>query len=279
MPIDGSPTVVGGFGEPRQGHLHQGVDIAMPQGTPVKAIADGRVITAGSGGGYGNYVRIIHTDGRSSLYAHLDKIFVKAGDMVKAGQQIGTVGMTGVSTGPHLHLEIYDTDGSLINPYSVLPNLPRYSGKPVAGVTGATDYDGMGPASMAPGARGITTSPASTVGASSESMPSGTSPFRNPFDPHSSREHLVRMGFTQSQIPQLLDAQTSMRDLMNIGDDIKAMFFGGEGGGPSSGSIPTQPPSGGGANVTPPSPQMSDFEKDRLMRMNAHRAALPAWAQ
>ncbi len=87
-------------------HLHTGVDIAAVWGTPVLAAADGRTIYAGWFGGYGKIVVIDHGDGTSTLYGHLSRILVTAGDTVRRGQPVGRVGSTGYSTGPHLHFEI-----------------------------------------------------------------------------------------------------------------------------------------------------------------------------
>lgn len=88
---------------------HTGVDFACPQGTPVFAIQDGKVLEAKMGvswgGSYGNAVIIDHGNGKRVIYAHLSKIEVKAGKKVVAGDQIGLSGNTGNSSGPHLHLE------------------------------------------------------------------------------------------------------------------------------------------------------------------------------
>ena len=86
---------------------HLGTDFGAKRGTPIYAIADGKVIYAGWMGGYGKVVKILHGDGFVSLYAHQSKMKVKAGQVVKAGEQIGSVGNTGRSTGPHLHLSLY----------------------------------------------------------------------------------------------------------------------------------------------------------------------------
>ena len=83
-----------------------GQSLAAAQGTPVLAAADGVVRMAGSHKSYGNYLRILHADGDETLYAHMQYLFVKAGECVTAGQILGTVGETGNATGPHLHFEI-----------------------------------------------------------------------------------------------------------------------------------------------------------------------------
>jgi len=84
--------------------FHAGWDLAAPTGTPVWAVADGIVTSAGWGGGYGNLIIIQH--GRlETRYAHLSRILVRSGQTVKTAQMIGRVGSTGLSTGPHLHFE------------------------------------------------------------------------------------------------------------------------------------------------------------------------------
>lgn len=95
---------------------HQAVDIANHSNPPVMAAATGTVVTAGwNGGGYGNYVIIDHGNGYKTLYGHMlnNSILVKAGDKVKQGQKIGTMGSTGRSTGTHLHFEIKTGNGNI----------------------------------------------------------------------------------------------------------------------------------------------------------------------
>ncbi len=90
-------------------HGYNGVDIAISQGTPIRASAAGIVIVSKTGGwhgGYGNYVIISHTNGTQTVYAHTQKNFVDVGDYVEQGQMIAKVGNTGNSTGPHVHFEI-----------------------------------------------------------------------------------------------------------------------------------------------------------------------------
>jgi murein DD-endopeptidase MepM/ murein hydrolase activator NlpD len=95
--------------------MHQGVDLAKPDGSPVFATAAGTVKRAGWGGAYGRLVEINHDNGVSTRYAHLSKIEVKVGEKVEAGQQVGLVGSTGRSTGSHLHYETR-LNGSAVNP-------------------------------------------------------------------------------------------------------------------------------------------------------------------
>lgn len=101
---------------------HAAVDIGAWTGTPVKAADGGYVAVAASGwnAGYGNHVIIDHGNGFATLYAHMNSIFVKPGESVAAGQQVGSVGNTGNSTGPHLHFEIR-YQGVPRDPLSYLP--------------------------------------------------------------------------------------------------------------------------------------------------------------
>ncbi len=105
---------------------HTGVDFAAPTGTPVIAAGDGVVTFSGRKGGYGNCVKIRHANGMSTLYGHLNSIArnLKVGKRVNQQQIIGTVGMTGRATGPHLHYEVIKSNGGHINPMSV-QGIPR----------------------------------------------------------------------------------------------------------------------------------------------------------
>ena len=85
--------------------MHTGVDFRGETGAPIRATAPGKVITAEYSGGYGNMVEIEHANGITTRYAHMSAIQVSVGQMVKTGQQLGRVGSTGRSTGPHLHYE------------------------------------------------------------------------------------------------------------------------------------------------------------------------------
>jgi len=107
--------------DPIHGHEshHGGMDIAAPQGTPVLAMADGVVVRAGLSGAYGNLVELRHSSGAVTRYAHQDRLDVRAGDSVQAGQQLGTVGSTGRSTGHHLHLEVR-VEGHSVDPMDFL---------------------------------------------------------------------------------------------------------------------------------------------------------------
>ncbi|MCI9069025.1 MAG: peptidoglycan DD-metalloendopeptidase family protein [Lachnospiraceae bacterium] len=112
--------------------LHRGVDIAAAQGTVIKAVQDGRVVSAGNAGSYGLCVVIEDEKGYQSRYAHCASLSVNAGQEVKRGDVIATMGSTGDSTGPHLHLEVM-LNGEYLNPYyfvdtggytSALPGTP-----------------------------------------------------------------------------------------------------------------------------------------------------------
>jgi murein DD-endopeptidase MepM/ murein hydrolase activator NlpD len=111
-PVSG--TVSSPYG-PRWGRNHDGVDIAAPSGTPVRAAACGSVSVAGQQSGYGNIVCITHTSRFSTCYAHLSRFATSQGAQVRQGQVIGYVGCTGNCTGPHLHFETR-IDGAPQNP-------------------------------------------------------------------------------------------------------------------------------------------------------------------
>lgn len=98
---------------------HKGLDIRGPLGAPVKAMAKGTVAFAGRRGGYGNCIVLKHANGLETLYGHLSKILVIPGQKIDIGQQIGKIGSTGRSTGPHLHYEIH-RNGQRINPQAFL---------------------------------------------------------------------------------------------------------------------------------------------------------------
>lgn len=121
MPVAG--RVSSGFGErfhPVLGRrrMHSGVDVAARYGAPIVAAADGRVIRAGWSGGYGRQVAVQHADGVKTSYSHMSRIAAAPGAQVRQGQVIGYVGSSGLSTGPHLHYEVYK-DGRRVNPLSV----------------------------------------------------------------------------------------------------------------------------------------------------------------
>ena len=111
-------------------NLHRGVDLAAAEGTPIKAIQDGRVVSAGEAGSYGLCVVIEDENGYQSRYAHCASISVTAGQEVKRGDVIAAVGSTGQSTGPHLHLEVM-LNGEYLNPYYFVDNGGDGGGSPV----------------------------------------------------------------------------------------------------------------------------------------------------
>ncbi len=113
------------FGEIRQTHTHNGIDIANTEGTPIHATADGTVIAVGSSGNFGKRIMIYHGTNESgttyvTVYAHLSQFKVDVGDKVTQGTLIGLMGNTGYSTGPHLHYEVR-VNGVPINPRYFMP--------------------------------------------------------------------------------------------------------------------------------------------------------------
>jgi len=98
--------------------MHSGMDFRATYGTPILAASEGRVEFAGRNGGYGNFVRLRHGGGLGTGYAHMSRIAVRAGQSVRRGQVIGYVGSTGLSTGAHLHYEMY-RGSKKIDPSSV----------------------------------------------------------------------------------------------------------------------------------------------------------------
>jgi murein DD-endopeptidase MepM/ murein hydrolase activator NlpD len=115
-PVSG--PVTSGFGL-RWGRMHEGIDIAVAEGTPVRAAGAGTVIYAGWMGGYGNLVVVDHGNGLSTAYAHNSSLGVGVGQSVTAGQVVSYSGNTGNSTGPHVHLEVR-VNGSAVDPLGYL---------------------------------------------------------------------------------------------------------------------------------------------------------------
>lgn len=105
---------------PRWGTTHYGLDIANRIGTPIRSVMDGVVTDAGPAGGFGLWVRIEHTDGTTAVYGHINSYAVREGQRVSAGQLIAQVGNRGISTGPHLHFEIWDQAGRKLDPLAWL---------------------------------------------------------------------------------------------------------------------------------------------------------------
>ncbi|WP_418205555.1 M23 family metallopeptidase [Anaerotignum faecicola] len=100
--------------------LHDGLDIAVPQGTEVVAVKSGTVTEVRTSATSGKLLRFETTDGYTILYAHLSEILVGQGEKIKQGQVVAKSGNTGLSTGPHLHYGIY-REGKLLNPMEYLP--------------------------------------------------------------------------------------------------------------------------------------------------------------
>ena len=98
-------VLISGFGE-RDRDKHEGIDLASPEGTPVRAAEQGTVLFAGEQKGYGNLVLVAHPGDLVTVYAHNAENLVKKGARVVRGQQIARVGHTGNATGPHLHFEV-----------------------------------------------------------------------------------------------------------------------------------------------------------------------------
>lgn len=116
-----------GFGlrsDPIEGKMraHHGIDLAAPVGKEVLSAYGGKVVRAERAGGYGNLVVVDHGDGLETRYAHLGEINVSIGDEITAGTKVGTVGMTGRTTGPHLHFELR-REGEAVDPRSALEGL------------------------------------------------------------------------------------------------------------------------------------------------------------
>jgi murein DD-endopeptidase MepM/ murein hydrolase activator NlpD len=140
-PLSGDPDVTSGFGariDPFFGRaaMHTGLDLREDYGTDVHATATGKVTVAGAEGGYGNLVELDHGNGLSTRYAHMSVILVSEGQVVQAGQVIGRIGMTGRTTGPHLHYETR-IDGEPVDPIRFL----RAGSKLFSEVPSATQQD------------------------------------------------------------------------------------------------------------------------------------------
>jgi len=125
LPLEGrlsSPFGLRRFFNQQPRKPHSGIDIAAPKGTPIRAPANGKVILTGNFFFNGNTAFIDHGQGLVTMYCHMDNIIVSKGDEVKRGQQIGSVGMTGRVTGPHLHWGISLNDAR-IDPNLIVPSL------------------------------------------------------------------------------------------------------------------------------------------------------------
>lgn len=111
--------ITSGYGA-RWGAMHYGVDFASPIGTAIASVMNGTVVEAGPASGFGLWVRVKQDDGTTAVYGHVNDILTTVGKRVNAGETIATVGNRGNSTGPHLHLEIWDQGGRKVDPASWL---------------------------------------------------------------------------------------------------------------------------------------------------------------
>lgn len=173
-PVNGRTT--SGYGMRRHpilgySRMHRGMDFGAPYGAPIYAVADGNVALAGYSGGYGRQVRLNHSGALSSSYSHMSRIAVSSGQRVRRGQVIGYVGSSGLSTGPHLHYELY-RNGASINPASVsFVERAQLSGAALAAFRARLDRL----TSLSPGARGgrpVAAAPTNAGAAPAASPPS-----------------------------------------------------------------------------------------------------------
>jgi murein DD-endopeptidase MepM/ murein hydrolase activator NlpD len=132
MPIANS-YITSGFGGRADpfgggGQYHKGIDFKASVGDPVLSVADGVVSFAGVKGGYGNVVDVDHGNGYVTRYAHNSRLVVKAGDLVRVGQEVAKAGSTGRSTGAHVHFEVWE-NGRVVNPRKFLGDGPTPVGQ------------------------------------------------------------------------------------------------------------------------------------------------------
>ena len=137
MPVAGRVTSTFGMRmHPLLGfmRMHRGMDIGAPYGSPIYAAIDGVVSFAGRSGGYGNFIKLSHPGGYASGYGHMSRFAVSTGTRVARGQVIGYVGSTGMSTGPHLHWEVWK-NGVPVNPRAIsLSSVQTVSGDTLRGL-------------------------------------------------------------------------------------------------------------------------------------------------
>jgi murein DD-endopeptidase MepM/ murein hydrolase activator NlpD len=112
-------VVTSAFGAPRGGGAHEGIDLAAPKGTIVRATAAGKVVFAGRSGRFGRLVVVDHGGGWETRYAHLRSLEVRSGATVDRGRKVGTVGRSGNATGFHLHYEVR-RDGRPQDPWPLM---------------------------------------------------------------------------------------------------------------------------------------------------------------
>jgi murein DD-endopeptidase MepM/ murein hydrolase activator NlpD len=136
LPVKGRiSSIVGPRQDPLNGHLriHNGIDIAIPEGTSVTPVAPGTVIYSGLQPGYGNMVIVRHSDGMVTIYAHHSRNVVKNGDQVEKKTRLAFSGSTGHSTGPHLHFEAWKNKVNVTGAF-----LPDFSGHHIAASSDAS---------------------------------------------------------------------------------------------------------------------------------------------
>jgi murein DD-endopeptidase MepM/ murein hydrolase activator NlpD len=132
--------------------FHRGVDLAAPTGTPVHSVAGGRVVKVWRNDPInGNALRVLHTDGTGAGYAHLHTLAVGEGQRVARGELLGTVGSTGRSTGPHLHLTAFNSDGNRVDPARFLGRIRNQGDRRGGAVLGLALLVGALAASAAAG--------------------------------------------------------------------------------------------------------------------------------
>lgn len=222
-PVNG--RVSSGFGQRARGN-HEGIDFAVPVGTPVLASTGGVVVYAGERGNYGNLVTIQSPDGIETRYAHLSAINVAKGDAVTAGQEIAKSGNTGLSTGPHLHFEVRK-GGTPIDPKTMLGSAAQapgpaneMPGEPSSGQAQMASAEGQS-ASMELGASasrmGSVINDASTANLAAESAPPQVSVSMEP-----ASQETPDMGIGAIQTP------IDPNDPGQVGIDAETMrqFFG-----------------------------------------------------
>lgn len=123
----GNRSSPGGIGSTN----HRGLDMAAPTGTPIVAPTDMKIVYAGTASGYGNYVKGQDAAGNTYDFGHLNTIGVSSGTVIPQGTQIGTVGSTGNSTGPHLHFGIKDKAGKYLDPKVLLDQAENLGNKAI----------------------------------------------------------------------------------------------------------------------------------------------------
>ncbi|MEA2422567.1 MAG: hypothetical protein QOF55_1666 [Thermoleophilaceae bacterium] len=164
-------VVTGDFGEQRPGHLHSGIDLAVPYGTPIVAAACGVVTQASAEGGYGNIVCIRHSASLTTCYAHMSRFASRVGQSVHQGQVIGYVGTTGDATGPHVHFETR-VNGTPVDPAPYLSGSRRAkvttAGHSTSTARARASSTGGSSAGTSSGGPGVTSSGAAKSGSTAK---------------------------------------------------------------------------------------------------------------